>query len=620
MNHIYKCFLLTVATLSAIMQSYAAIPGHDITIHVDDPLRVKVEFCEYSTVKQTVDFAGGNQVSLEWPYGLKLRVSALDGNILQSVTLGDEDKFVTSMLQCTIDFDRNNSDGVVDVVSAPLNRSVSFTVNVDKPEKLKMFNDNTMRDRDNQVYFTESANVFSVDPDVELPVKFNGNSWKDNILKATLNGEDITNPSDSYYELSPSDGDVIAFYFEAPQEQKFNIAFDYGTGAQGIVKSVKVNNVEKDDFDGSDFQVDAGVSLKVYIDTENYDIASVTRNGEPVRWSNQEIYLDAVREDLTFKFDAHRLGKVKLNINVDNAAGVQVFNSSYNNHKPLELIDGDNEVEVDETVSQYLCIISHPDYRLLSVDINGDPMDREYINYYKYRAGDRLVIATEQLVRDRQAVVYADKPGNMYVFRDNESQLQLQPGYNIVSFSEYDSPFMVYHPVYAAVNGRRIYSESEDDYIYRVGLADGDVFKMYLADAPVLHAVAFDVSGDPGRFAVFKDFYTPMQPFDVSVEHGARLIVCPVGDNVIEVEANGVSVAPGTDQQVEGCHVDVLADTVLGITVIENAISQIAAGLDMHPADIYGLDGVVVKRAATRADLDNLAPGFYIVGSHKLLK
>ena len=620
MKQIYLTLMMLVAGLSTSLQLNAAIPGYDITLSVDDPARVKVEFCEYSTPKQTVEFGNARQVTVEWPAGMKLRVSATDGNVLTSVTLGGEDKFISSMLQCSIDFDRNNSDETVDIVSRPLDRSVSFTVNVDCPDKLKMFNDNTMRDRDNQVYFTETTNVFAVDPEIELPVKFNGNRWNDNILKATLNGVDITNASDSYYELSPGNGDVLNFYFEAPSEQTFNVKFDYGEKAHGIVSSVKVNDVIKSDFDGSDFEVPAGASLKVGIDTENFDITSVKRNGESVRWSNGELYLDAVREDITFSFDAHRLGKITVSITVDQAEGVQVFNSSYNNHKPLTLVDGANAVEVDETVSRYLCIVSHPDFRLLSVDINGAPMDREYINYYKFSEGDNIVITTERLVRDKTAIIYIDSPDHVYAYRNNESMLSLSAGYNIVAFSQHDNPLLIYHPAYAAINGRRIYSESEDDYIHNAVLADGDVLKMYVNEAPALHNLAFTVSGDASRFEIVKDLVTPFAAADCQVEHASRIVVRPVGDNIIDVKANGMAVGRTLEHQIDGYHIDVVADTSVDVAVAGNAIDAISVDAPALPTDIYGLDGSLVKRAATRADLENLAPGFYIAGGRKFAR
>lgn len=620
MNCFYKTLFMAVTAVLAPLYAMA-IPGYDITIKVDDPQRVKVEFCQYSEVKQTVDFGGATSVTMEWPYNLSMRISATDGNILTGVKAAGEDQYVQRLLQSTLSFDRAElSDETVSVTSAALNRSVNVTVKTDEPQKLMMFNDNTYASPNRIDGFSATETHFSFDPQYELPIKFNGNTWRDHILKATCNGTDITNTSDSYYELTPADGDVYCFWFNEPDDTRYDVKFDYGRADHEIVTSVKVDGTELADFDGSDFQVAAGAKLQLYIDTDNYDITSVTRNGEPVRWSNKEIYLDAVRENITFAFDAHRLGKVKININVDHAVGVQVFNSSYNNHQPLTLVDGANEVEVDETVSPYLCIVSHPDWRLLSVGINNMPMDREYINYYKYTAGDEIDITTEQLVRDGSAYVYVDRPNNIYVYRANESLLSLESGFNLVPVSEYDSPFTIYHPAYATVNGRRMINEAEDDYIYYPDVAAGDVVKLYFEGAPAMHNINVDREGLVDRFTLLKDFTDDFLMMNtVSAEHGSRMTVVPAADATLTVTANGVDVPLSESCGLTGHHFDVTDDMMVKIT--ENTgIGTVTGDASDAPADVYGLDGVLVKRAATAVDLRDLAPGFYIVGGRKILK
>lgn len=620
MNYFYKTLLFALVGMLASAQAFA-IPGYDITIKVDDPSRVKVEFCKYSEVKQTVDFGGNTSVAMEWPYDLTMRITALDGNILTGVSAAGEDQYVQRLLTASLSFDRAElSDETVNITSAPLNRSVNVTVKTDEPQKLMMFNDNTYASPNRIDGFQATETQLSFDPQYELPIKFNGNTWRDNILKATCNGTDITNTSDSYYELTPADGDVYCFYFNEPDDTRYDVKFDYGQADKNIITSMKVDGVELESFDGSDFQVAAGAKLQFYIDTENYDITSVTRNGEPVRWSSQEVYLDAVRENLLFAFDAHRLGKVKLNINVDHAEGVQVFNSSYNNHKPLSLTDGDNEVEVDETVSQYLCIVSHPDYRLLSVTINNVPMDREYINYYKYSAGDNIDITTEALVRDGNAYVYIDRPNNIYVYRANESLLTLESGFNLVPVSEYDSPFTIYHPAYATVNGQRMVNEAEDDYIYYADVAAGDVVKLYLNGAPASHNITVDGAGATGKFTLLKDFTDDFLMMNtVAAEYGSHMTVVPADDATLAVTVNGAEVPVSESCGLQGHHFDVTGDVMVKVSDM-TGISSVSADLDRVPADIYGLDGVLVKRAATSADLDNLAPGFYIVGGRKVVK
>lgn len=620
MNRFYKTMLFAVAAMLAPLYAMA-IPGYDITIRVDDPQRVRVEFCQYSEVKQTVDFGGATSVTMEWPYNLSMRISATDGNILTGVRAAGEDQYVQRLLQSTLSFDRAGfSDETVSVTSAALDRSVNVTVRTDEPQKLMMFNDNTYASPNRIDGFSATETHFSFDPQYELPIKFNGNTWRDNILKATCNGTDITNTSDSYYELTPADGDVYCFWFNEPDDTRYDVKFDYGQADHEIITSVKVDGTELAAFDGSDFQVAAGAKLQLYIDTDNYDITAVTRNGEPVRWSNKEIYLDAVRENITFAFDAHRLGKVKININVDHAAGVQVFNSSYNNHRPLTLADGANEVEVDETVSPYLCIVSHPDWRLLSVAINNVPMDREYVNYYKYTAGDEIDITTEQLVRDGSAYVYVDRPNNIYVYRANESLLSFESGFNLVPVSEYDSPFTIYHPACATVNGRRMINEAEDDYIYYADVAAGDVVKLYFEGAPAMHNINVDREGLVDRFTLLKDFTDDFLMMNtLSAEHGSRMTVVPAADATLTVTANGVDVPLTESCGLTGHHFDVTADMMVKIT--ENTgIGTVAGDAPDAPADVYGLDGVLVKRAATSADLRDLAPGFYIVGGRKILK
>ena len=83
--------------------------------------------------------------------------------------------------------------------------------------------------------------------------------------------------------------------------------------------------------------------------------------------------------------------------------------------------------------------------------------------------------------------------------------------------------------------------------------------------------------------------------------------------------ANGVDVPLTESCGVTGHHFDVTDDMMVKIT--ENTgIGTVTDDAADAPADVYGLDGVLVKRAATAADIRDLAPGFYIVGGRKILK
>lgn len=236
--------------------------GYNVKIHVDDSSRVKVEFRNNLGKKQCVDFSVTNVVSMEWISNLDMIITATDGNILTSVTVDAVPEYIQRLSTSCLGYNPiSYGDKYIEIISKPLNKKVNVTIKTDAPDRLMMFNDNTYASPNRIDGFSGEITCLSFDPDYELPIKFNGNTWRDNIVKALCNGIDITNPNDSYYELTPSDGEEYCFYFSdniAPSVYTIPVEFDLAVkNTFDAFRSIDNNG------DGKDFQFLQGIGASI---------------------------------------------------------------------------------------------------------------------------------------------------------------------------------------------------------------------------------------------------------------------------------------------------------------------------------------------------------------------
>jgi len=89
---------------------------------------------------------------------------------------------------------------------------------------------------------------------------------------------------------------------------------------------------------------------------------------------------------------------------------------------------------------------------------------------------------------------------------------------------------------------------------------------------------------------------------------------------------SGVTTFAANDAKVKitasSLYPNAVAEFNLGDNGIVTGIDSISGDSNadiVRPNDIYNLQGIMIKRNATQADIDNLAPGLYIIAGKKVL-
>ena len=150
-----------------------------------------------------------------------------------------------------------------------------------------------------------------------------------------------------------------------------------------------------------------------------------------------------------------------------------------------------------------------------------------------------------------------------------------------------------------------------------ISLVPVTVLEILKEDAPASRA---DLADNQIKFSV------KVEPADASLKE--YIFWESSNPEVATVDGNGVVTLTGaTDGTADIIARSLYADAVASCTV--TADGEIQLGIDdifgdgaadaARPNDIYNLQGVCLKRNASQADIDALAPGFYIVGGKKVL-
>ena len=398
------------------------------------------------------------------------------------------------------------------------------------------------------------------------------------------------------------------------------ITFEYGEGAEGAIKTAKVEGEELTDFDGKKITMKAGQSLDLASDPA-FCIDEVTANGEKVYWYSS--YTEsAVMNDIHFVIKAHRYAMINYTVTIDNPENI-IFYNGYGADTKVDLVEGENKLAISEA-NTYVKWEHAKGALILTSTCNGEPLQWAST---QIKEGDKLVFTTEKINYDKTAVVWVDNRnynGSFFVrCGDTDEEPEIATGYNTIPFYDKMLPFGLSFSVYedaAFVNkvyldGVRLESKSEYSGWYEdMDVKDKSVIKVFIFEEPVECNVTFDAPEGLEATVTYDrvktldklaDGLKCFKHTELSIKGGEGLTV-KVGDKAIDKDADGNFVFAVEDPATTVT----LSDPNSGV---ENVVMTTEADAN---AAVYTLMGV---RVGTRADLNTLPAGIYVLNGQKVI-
>lgn len=618
MKKFYTLLCLALTGLLAFSASAAQIT---INFNVDDPARVAIEI-EYEAVQGLV--AGDNPLTFD-AYST-VKISAVNGATLESVT--EENGLYTPYISgnSTTMYPGANLDGarflIVTKGSEDV-RTASLKLDVDKASAIKAVFDETSYEPE----LSDGANTVKYDPVKEKTLKiYSSVSAQMPLYSVTLEGAttgSLSQRGNVWFLALPTDG-TLSVKSQFP-DKDCTVSFAFSEGAEGFVKKVTKDSADGETVEIKDGKavVKAGSVLFIHGDTDNFLLSEYTVDGDQLDFSSPQRLLvkDA---DIALSFTARAYAAFTATVTVENPEAILArYGSNMTPGATIELIPGDNTVNLNENRNSLLFVPADAhDFRILSATLNGDPVEPNYSGHIQMsdlRAGDKIVLTTETIVRDINAVVYLDNADeNMWTLKDAfGKEIQLSTGYNHLKICAEDNPLSLcegYGMPYVYANDEPVASSgSFFSKAYKFSLAEGGVAKIYVDtdDEPAFHALSF--KGE--AFAdvdVLLDEITPLtQALGYEVLVGTKVEIAPKDGKKITAKLDDTDLEPADGKYsfiVSGPHTITLQpDGSTGIDSIDATV----------PAErvIYNLQGIRVKAS----DASALPAGLYIVDGVKTL-
>ncbi|MGN0234956.1 MAG: hypothetical protein ACI4BD_01375 [Paludibacteraceae bacterium] len=442
-------------------------------------------------------------------------------------------------------------------------------------------------------------------PSTEVPFQIGYNGYGSSLYKVELNNNAVTASYGTYSVTPTSATDTIRVTTDAPADAKVPFTFSFvNDGTSGCVDSVLVNGEKVTNWADDDFSVAWGAKVDIYFNTTDY--------GVKYKWSTDSYWNtaystfalnSAVNDSYTLEIDATKYEDYHVTLNVTKPELMTLTVGS----RTLSLTEGENDVTFN-TANTTLQIAPKTDCRIVSVmDNAGTTYTGSSSISVDTKTLTSVTIVADSIRRDKQFVLYIDdisKSGNCYYLTLGDYSYRFyytgwNSGYNVINFAEAENNHTIY--VYNTDNGGYWYAGYKNDvalegsYNYQFSyqtIADGDVYKVFLAAAPETLEVSMNVSDAVEEdddvlaaleegIAIKKDIITEVDYFDlfggievltgtqVDITLGTELdLVIGYNEAVYAPDENGI------------CHITVVADgelVIMKASEVSTAMQQTSA-------------------------------------------
>lgn len=515
-------------------------------------------------------------------------------------------------------------------------RTQNVTVKMDNYKKV------TIVRGDGEEFEPESETItIPYNPLYESQLKITPRGLNDLIYSVSVGGIALDKPTGKTYTINLVDNsgsepvyvDNIDVTANFPEGLKFKTVITLD-GPKEMISYIRVNNVNVADKEAcltaEGFEANPGETIAIGFDS-NHKIDEVTDNGD-TKYAFSQLTIENIDRDHNVTIKGRKYATYKVKFNVTGAEGVV---GSFGSTK-VSFTEGENNIDVSEKNNSITFSETSGWYfESFTDDENTDYLQTSDYEYYKkiyltLNEGDEYTIVAKKIQRDNQLVIYYDDYTNLesinlstYFKNYDELPENIGVGYNTINFRDEDGMFKVYAT--GSYDGFYAYKNDEkmtldyDKIIEDENVAHKDVYKVFFVNEPTVHHVTFTVSNNAlDGYAVNKDILAEVNDFSAPVKAvgKTRFTIAPIAR-----AADGIKVTVGDKEiePVEGAYTfETEADTNVKVTTstpsgIDNILTDANA-----TADVYNLQGICVRRAATAADVKALPAGIYIVNGAKV--
>lgn len=640
MYKLYFFLLSAVALLPAALGAKTC----SVTLNVDNPAVLSATF-QGNPVELS---AGANVLTFEgdgYNLSAKLEVNSTDPDVIMESVVCETEGFNARPVQKGVKWEMwlyEENDGCVYTVTtrdmSPL-RTASCTI--------------TVLDDGGGIAASRGGHAFDLatgsqtvkfDPESETEFVFTLNSWV-SCHTFTVNGEPVEKTFYEY-EVTLADGDEVVIAVYDPVNI-VPVRINVNPEGVGAIRSVDVNYVNIEDW--TEFTVKAGEKVGISYNTEDYNVKSITVNGEPQAVGYTQVL--AVADPIEINISAAPWGDMTVIVNVTIPEAVKMYyiediingegEPDVVSHDRFPLVKGENIVKFPERDTR-LVIVPRYGYFSDITDADGNPVAIEDNCVVDPYDGMVINIDSQTLDYDGRFAIFVDgkygkneitTPGETptvdfdfacYAHAWSEDWTDIeQGGYTFIPLiTEYDIMWQlavmgchvgqmdVYLDNVCVSDGieHNVWGDWYSDYFKP---ANGTVFRFYPCGMAGMHELRFDIADDAAGVEVLADHMNsvadlaapyrcfPAQEFTVrnagelSVVLGDEALV-PDSEGNYSFAVNGdVTLHIGGNSGIDG----IPADKAAGETVI------------------YNLQGIRMNR-----DLDALPAGIYIVNGRKVVR
>ncbi len=469
-------------------------------------------------------------------------------------------------------------------------------------------------------------------PETELPITIESAEYGVSLYKVLLNDQPVE-ASGSSWRITPANGDIVKVITDFPDiNAPVKITLTNEGTEDAINVSVDNEAVPASEWQSPDFSVKLGSLLAISFNQNKYDV-TLTENGSPIY--SYGSYAITVKNENGYNFEvtATPIPTYKVTVKCTDPAHINGY-YGYGTAKPITLTGDSTEIEVSQR-SSYLHFLPAPDAIFTEVTTSTEEIFSNLNEIAFNVSGDMTItFATAPYERTMKGVVYlakGDSPTNengwdyaAFTLKQGapqEKSMALDAGYNFFDFNELDKPF--YLGLYPDVNA--VYFNNEqiwpkqysNTYPELDNFASGDVIKIYPAEVTPV-TVTNEIQD--GLTVAFTTDHITAQPDNVaelSVLPGTFYTIAPTSASegtVLVVTVNDTPI-----EAVDGVYSTTIeADTKVIISA-KSALEGIGVDSASGLNDVYNLQGILVKSAATPDQIKALPAGLYIIGGRKFI-
>lgn len=617
MKKFYSFLFLAVVGLLSFT---AAAQTVNINVKIANPEAVKFYYYEtdenWNSVEKVVDLkAGDNAISVKnYTY---LNIEANKGFILQKVYLNDISQYVSGGASCNMSINTSNEGQTLKIEAADEStvRTAKLTVTVDDPSIVSFGFAGSYR----SLILSEGTQTIAFDPTIETAIQVSHKADGKQLYQLSLNDELQTASGGTYY-FEIKDGDKVDIKAQFP-DIKIPVKFDLTETAQGVIKSVLVDGVAVDGYLASDFEVQIGSKLEINLDTDNFNLKSVTINGSSIYAS---YYINTtVYEATTIAIDAAPYGTAKVTVDINKPEAITMYRGYAYQNDIVTLNPGVNVVELSEA-NPTIAIKKDANYYYTTCTLNGDPRtDSGYgLTLSQLAEGDKIVLQLEEIVLDKTFVLYIDNKEacrKFTVTSSDRKSFDVSTGYNVIDFSAAFNPFNINWYGDAVSfnlfkNGEALEPTYSGGTYTQVAVEDGDVIKAYTTAAPATYTATFEVlNGEAEKVTVTKDIFTEVSAWQGGISDLQGTLIEIEGAEKVTV--NDIELTADEDGSFS-FNLDADSKVVIDGTT---GVSTIGANSAKANNNVYNAQGVLLIENATPEQVNALDKGFYIVGGKKTI-